>query len=434
MSVQTITGPGEGGRLGRSLNAVRRRRWLLLAPFLVVFSLVPVLAPYNANLYDDEGAYVGLARLLAHGHLLSGRDTLIGGGNAPPDLWFGPGLPVVLAPLVRLHATLTDLRLVGPVCLFGALLVFFALLRLFVPFRPALLGALAFALYLPFYTVIAFVHTEPLAVLFVTLVLYGTVRYEREGRLAHLFLAAGSFAGLALTRVAYGWVLSVLLVAAAVNYAVRRGPQRRRPLLVLALAFVLCVPWLAYTRSVSGHTFYWGSSGAMSLYWMSSPASRDRGDWHGAHDVLSDPNLSSHRPLFRSIIGLDLNAQNRILEERAWHNIRMHPFKFARNVVDNISRMWFNRPYSFKSARTTSLVYALPNALVLVGLVLAAALTVRRRRRIDRLVVEIGAFALTAFGLHAVLSAYPRMLIPIVPVALLAIFTAVSRNAGASGG
>jgi hypothetical protein len=429
MDAQTITGPGAGRRRLADGLTFSGRPWVLLLPFLVLFVLVPLLAPYRANLYDDEGAYVGLAKLLAHGHLLTGRDTLVGGGDAPPNLWFGPGLTFLLVPLVKLHAPLTALRLVGPACLFAALLVFLALLRLVVPPRNALLGALAFGLYLPFYTVIAFVHSEPVAVLLVTLALYATVRYDREGRSGFLALAGGSLAGLALTRVAYGWVLTVLLVAAAAAYVLRRREHERRVLAVLALALVLCLPWLAYTRSVTGHVFYWGSSGALSLYWMSSPAADDKGDWHGANDVVREPQLARHRPYFRHLGTLDLNAQNRSLERRAAHNIRAHPFKFAQNVVDNISRMWINRPYSFKSPRPSGLVYALPNVLVLAGLALAAGLTVRRRRRLDRIAVEIGLFALTAFGLHAVLAAYPRMLMPLIPVALFAIVAGISRPA-----
>jgi 4-amino-4-deoxy-L-arabinose transferase-like glycosyltransferase len=427
MNAQTLTGLGEHRRLARGLSVLRHRPWALLAPFLLVFILVPVLAPYDGSLYDDEGAYVGLAKLAAHGHLLTGRDTLVGGGNAPPNLWFGPGLPVMLAPLVKLHLPLLALRFVGPACLFASLLVFFALLRLFVPPRTALLGALAFALYLPFYSVIAFVHTEPPAVLFVTLILYGAVRYAREGRLRHLLLAGGSFAALALVRVDYGWVLSALLIAAVAVYATLRTEHAKRLTLVLLVAFLLCLPWLVYTRSVTGHAFYWGSSGALSLYWISSPAAADRGDWHGANDVFRDPRLARHRPYFRSLVGLDLNAQNRSLERRAVHNIRAHPFKFARNVVDNISRMWLNWRYSFKGLSNKGLLYAVPNVLVLIGLALAAVLTLRRRRRVDRIAIEIGAFALTAFGLHAVLSGYPRMLIPIAPIAILAIVVGVSR-------
>jgi 4-amino-4-deoxy-L-arabinose transferase-like glycosyltransferase len=436
MNAQTTTRLAERHRLVHDLGViVQRRPWALLAPFLVIFVLVPLLAPYDDNLYDDEGGYVGLARILAHtGHLLTGRDTLVGGGKAPPNLWFGPGLPVPLAGLVKLHASLTVLRLVGPICLFAALLVFLALLRLFVPARPALLGALAFAFYLPFYSVIAFVHSEPPAVLYVTLVLYGTVRYQREGQLRYLLLAGGSFAALALTRVDYGVILSVLLVAAAAVYAIRRSEHARRLVLVLALAFVLCVPWLGYTRSVTGHWLYWGSSGALSLYWISSPAADDRGDWHNPPDVFRDPRLARHKPFFQSLVGLDLNAQNRSLERRAEHNIRAHPFKFARNVVDNISRMWLNWRYSFKGLSRKGLLYAVPNVLVLIGLAFAAVVTVRRRRRVDRIALEIGAFALTAFALHAVLSGYPRMLIPIAPIAILAIVVGISRPVGAQPG
>jgi 4-amino-4-deoxy-L-arabinose transferase-like glycosyltransferase len=407
---------------------------LLLIPALFVFAAVPLVVPYSDNLYDDEGAYVGLGKLLASGHLLTGRDTMVGGGNAPPNLWFGPGLPAVLAALVKLHAPLDGLRLVGPVALFAALIMFYALLRLFVPVRVALLGAAAFIAYLPFYTVIAFVHAEPLAVLFVTLLLYATVRYDREGRGRWLALGACSFAALAMTRVAYGWVMTAVLVVAVIAYLARRDARRRRLVLVPALALVLCIPWLGYTYSVTHHPLYWGSSGAMSLYWMSSPADRDVGDWHGANDVFSDPNLAPHRPYFRSLIGLDLNAQNRSLEHHALDNVGNHPFKFAENVADNISRMWLNLPYSFKSARPTTLGYALPNLLLLFGLVAAAVKSFRRPDgRPGFTAAWMGLFALAAFGLHSVFSAYPRMLIPIVPVALLAIITGLRPAESVSG-
>jgi hypothetical protein len=65
---------------------------------------------------------------------------------------------------------------------------------------------------------------------------------------------------------------------------------------------------------------------------------------------------------------------------------------------------------------------------------MASALMVRRRRRPDRIAIDIAAFAVTAFGLHAVLAAYPRMLIPLVPVALLAIVAGSVRTAGTAHG
>jgi hypothetical protein len=96
--------------------------------------------------------------------------------------------------------------------------------------------------------------------------------------------------------------------------------------------------------------------------------------------------------------------------------------------------MWLNLPYSFKSARLTSLGYALPNLLVLLGLVAAGVQVVRRRVRVGATAVELGLFALVAFGLHAFFSAYPRMLIPLIPIALLAIVVGLRPLPEASHG
>ncbi|MEP6811396.1 MAG: hypothetical protein ABI990_00250 [Actinomycetota bacterium] len=391
---------------------------LALLPFLLVFVAVPLLAPANSNLYDDEAGYVGLAKYLSAGHYLSGRDDLVGGGPAYPNLWFGPGLPLVLTPFVALHLPLTVIRLLGPVFLFGAVVLFYRLLRLAVPEKSALVGAAALGLYVPLYTVIAFVHSEALAVLLVVAAMYATALYLRDGRRLQLFAAAGSLAWLALTRIAFGWVLAILLGAYLLAWAVRRSQALRRLVVVQVLALALCTPWLAYTYSVTGKGFYWGSSGALSLYWMSSPYSGDRGDWHGADSVFEDASLAPHRPFFRSLAGLDLNAQNSKLEHAAVSNIRHHPFKFVRNVVDNVSRMVFNTPYSFKGPKPTTLVYAIPGGLLIAGLLASMVRALLRRRALPIEASALGAFAAATIALHAVLSGYPRLLLPIVPVAI----------------
>jgi hypothetical protein len=93
--------------------------------------------------------------------------------------------------------------------------------------------------------------------------------------------------------------------------------------------------------------------------------------------------------------------------------------KFAENVADNISRMLFNVPYSFKPAKRTGLVYSAPAALLLVAL---AAAWVRARRFGGRLPLELRAiavFGVATFALHAVLAGYPRLLFPIVPIAIM---------------
>lgn len=391
---------------------------LALLPFLLVFLAVPLLAPSNGNLYDDEAGYVGLAKYLAAGHYLSGRDDLVGGGHAYPNLWFGPGLPLVLTPFVALHVPVGVFRLLGPVFLFVGVVLFFRLLRLVAPTRTALVGAAALGLFVPLYTVIAFLHSEALAVTLVVGGAYGIALYLRHGRRRHLVAGGACLAWLALTRVAFGWILAVLLVVYLLGWAVRRSTRLRRLAAVHALALALCAPWLAYTYSVTGNVFYWGSSGALSAYWISSPLPQDVGDWHGVADVFSDPNLAPHRAFFRSLEGLDLNAQNRRLDHAAVTNIEHHPVKFALNVVDNVSRMLFNVPYSFKPAKLTGLVYSVPTGVLLLALLATGMRAARARRRLPPETWALAGLAAVTLALHAVLAGYPRFLLPVVPIAI----------------
>ena len=412
----TLRAPAAAAAL---LERLAGRPLLALAPFAAVFAAIPLVAPANDNLYDDEAGYIGLSRLLAHGHFLFGRDNLVTGGPNYPNLWFGPGLPLVLTPFAALHAPPMVDRLLGSLFLFAAVLVFYLLLRLFVVARRALLGAALLGLYVPLYTVVAFVHAEPLALLLVVTGCYAGVRYLREARLRWLGAAGLSWCWLALTRVEYGWIVTVLLVASLGWWAIRRNAHALRAAAPLALALVLCTPWLAYTPSGTGNVFEWGTSGPLSLYWMTSPYAGDRGDWHGADSVFSDPHLAPHRPFFRSIAKLDLSAQNARLETQARKNFARKPVKFAENVADNISRMLFNVPYSFKPAKRTGLVYSAPAVLLLAAL---AAAWVRARRFGRRLPLELRAIAVfgaATFALHAVLAGYPRLLFPIVPIAIM---------------
>src|SRR5439155_9623879 len=141
----------------------------------------------------------------------------------------------------------------------------------------------------------------------------------------------------------------------------------------------LCVPWLAYTQAKTHRFFVWGNSGSLSLYWMSSPYPGDLGDWHPASEAFSDPRLRPHRQFFQSLEGLTLAQQNAKIEHQALRNIAHHPGRYAKNVAANVSRMLFHTPYSFTRETAKTLVYAIPNSLVLGSIVLSFAVFIRRR-------------------------------------------------------
>jgi hypothetical protein len=404
------------------MRGVTRSPVLALVPLLLLFVAMSLWFPRHPS---DERGYLTLARNLTHGQYtgLGWRpaNPFPSPDPAKPDLWFGPGLPVVAAPLVAAGAPVRVVRLLGPIELFAAVLVFFALMRLYVARRPALLGALALGLYFPFYTLLPNLHSEPLAILLVVAAMYATARYLRGRNRGYAALAALAVGWLAVTRVEYGWVITLTLAAAIVWWAIARSAAARRVMIVFAGGLVLCVPWLAFTYSVTGQPFLWGNSGPLSLYWMSSPAAQDLGDWRGgAREILiTDPRLAQHRPFFRELARLDPVEQNRRLERAALDNIRSHPGKFLKNVAANVSRLWFDAPFSAKQESLKMLFYLLPNVLVLAALLASGALLVRARSSIalpPELLAFVG-FGIVALAVHAVLAAFPRMLMPIVPVA-----------------
>ena len=399
---------------------------LLLGPLLVLLLVVFLVFP---DRQDDEAGYLELARNIVHGHYAAGRpDALLDADRSYPDLWFGPGLPLALAGLVAVDLPTELLRLTGPIFLFAALLVFFALARRTMSTAASLVATWALALYVPFYTLLPNLHSEPLALLFVVVSLYATARLVDEGRNRWLALGAVALAGLALTRVDYGWVLTLALMAIAVWWLATRRPAAKQVALMYALALALCVPWLAYTSAETGRFFQWGNSGSLSLYWMSSPYDGDLGDWQQASAVFTEPGLTPHRPFFESLRGLEPPEQNARLEREALANIRSHPVAYAQNVVANVSRLFFDAPYSRTPQRLTALYFALPNALLLAAALLAAIVAVRVRASLPGAAVPFAIFGVTAFGLHVFVSAYPRMLMPVVPVIAWFVATALANH------
>ncbi len=393
---------------------MRARELGVLLPLLVLYVAATLLFPSHP---DDEAAYLTLATRLLHGAYVTGNDeALLDANPTSPDLWFGPGLPGVITPLVALDAPLSVVRMVGPLFLFCAMVLFFLLVRDRAGPRSALIATYALGLYPPFWALLPNLHSEPPAIFCVVAGMLGLSRYLETGKVRWLAFGSVALAGLALTRVAYGWVLTILLVALGACFLVRRSTAILRAIAVVGAALALCLPWLAYTSSVTGQTLVWGNSGSLSLYWMASPYPGDRGDWHQADDVFSDPSLEPHRSFFGSLRGLSLAEQNVHIQRQAVRNIRSHPARYAENLLANASRMFFNVPYSAERWKWNDLFYALPNAVVLAALAFSAATFVPRWRSLPAVAFPVGMLAAVALLVHLALATYPRMLMPILPI------------------
>jgi 4-amino-4-deoxy-L-arabinose transferase-like glycosyltransferase len=403
-----------------------------LLPILGAYTLISAVKPHPSG--TDEGTYVAYARNLTHGFYAQTHSL-----NPSAYLWHGPGLPGLLAPLVALHVPLGLMRiLVGPVLLFAAFVVFNRLARLYVSAPTALIATYGLALYLPFFTVVGNIFVEPLATLCFTLAVFFMVRSFRGGRRDHLW-AGVALAVLALSRVEYGYVLLAALLLSGVWLLVsRRSPMARRGTLATAVALLLCTPWLAYTYSLTSKPFYWGNSGGLSLYWMSAPG--NLGDWHSGKEVFALPQLAADRPLFTALERLKPLDQDQRLQHVAFQNIRNDPAHYLANVVNNVDRLVFNSPYSFTNKnsplsftreKASSVIYAVPNALLLGLLAIALVVAVRMRRQLRAEVLPIAVLVTLGFAVHVPLAGYARFVTPLVPAAAWLVIAVLARAVAA---
>jgi hypothetical protein len=425
----------------RVVAAVRARAtpsaWWL-APLLPLWVAVSVVRSHGLGPLGDEPAYLRYGE-----HLLHGRYAIPGTHDATQFVWHGPGLPALLPPFLLADAPLWVMRLTGPVLLFAAILLFHRLLRLRLSPGWALGGAWLFGLYAPMGEVVGTLHKEPLALALLAAAMIGATRYLDSGRPRHLLLAGAGLTGLVMTRLEYGWVLVVLVPLAAVWALCTRRTESRRMLLVAGLGLAGCVPWLIYTFSLTGQVLYWGNSGGLSLYWMAPHPGQD-GAWHAMHSVFRDHSLAAYRHFFRYAKSLPPLPRDLLFRHVAVAEILRDPDGYALNVLANVARGLVAAPIS-GGVPVLASVFAGMFSLPLLAAVLASVawLRLRRRRAPERggLPSEaalFGAFAVLALGLHLLPSTEPRLLLPIVPIALwvtihtAALWAAERRGAAAS--
>jgi hypothetical protein len=388
-----------------------------LVPLLGIFIIAALVTdPGPRPVGDEEPLLRYAARLLDGGYALPGTH------DPTAFLWHGPGLPAVMAPFLALHAGLGVIRMLGPVLMFAAVVVFHRVLSWRCSPRRALLGAWALGLYAPAWSVLGSTHKEPLAILLVVVTMAATLRYVHGGGAGALVTGGLAFAALAMTRLEYGWAIVALLVVAGAAAVVRPGIGYGRLAAVCSVAALACVPWLAYTYHLTGRLLYWGNAGSLSLFWMSAPTPDQLGQWHSWRHTLTQPALAAYRPLFKRLTPLDPLHRDTALQHLAWLQATGHPTKFAVNLAANVARMWAGLPFSFRLAPAVLAGLWASNLALLAGLGRAAVRAIRARTaryaaiRSDPAARAFAAFAVVGVAVHLLPSAEPRMMLPLAPV------------------
>jgi hypothetical protein len=243
-----------------------------------------------------------------------------------------------------------------------------------------------------------------------------------------LWLAGFHLAGLALTKVFFGYVLEAALVASVMAWIFWRRHSytsliARKSMLACGLGLVLCLPWLAYTYAQTGKAHLWSNSGGWQLWYMTWPEPQFHGDWLNWQAVLEHPEyFQPHLQELKTVLKVDAVTQDSILKAWSRNGIRNNPKAYVTKWRANVNRMVFGYPTTLYAGGGSKLatgnrtfIYALPFFLFAI----LAWPGWRARHSLPPALWGILVFAGIALAGTSLLSAIPRQVFPLLPMLLL---------------
>ena len=402
-----------------------RNPFLLFLPLLLLYVLC-IYIRFSPIDIGDEGRFLYYA------------NNLLKGSYSPPypDIYLvsGPGYPLLIAPLIALGASKMLIVLLNAVMLYLSVVFVFKTIHQMLSFKVSFIFALSWGCYYMAYQNLALVSYEVMSYLLITILFYCVLKaFQKDQPNANKYLYLSGFALglLILTKIIFGYVVMLLLPLTALSLLVYRYKKNLRRLLgILSIGFLILVPYLVYTYSITSRVFYMGT-GSDNLYWMTTPYDDEYGDWKGhlnqnpieysnyntpdADSVLQAHHGKNYEKL-DTLRGLQLDDA---FKEMAIKNIKEHPGKFAGNILFNISRMIFHYPYSYAYQKPkTTLIFPI-NAIIFTLTLLALIPTLCNWKKILFPIRFMLILTLVYIGGSLVGSAEARMLVPIVPVLIV---------------
>ncbi|MBO9635601.1 MAG: hypothetical protein J7578_21030, partial [Chitinophagaceae bacterium] len=320
------------------------------------------------------------------------------------------------------------MRLLNAVLLYASLLMFYQLLTKLVNNTRALAGTIFLGCYWLAFKGLPVLMTETFVFFLITAILLVAEKYFRsEGSATKYLLLLGFLLGyLCITKFLFGYLILTMVLITGIQ-SLRGKALYRKAFRVSLLAFLFTIPYLFYTWSLTGRVFYWSNAGGSNLYWMSSPAEKEWGDWfnedlepNGSVDGVvtgaAESLQKDHRKDMDELKQLTGVAKDELFKQKAIENIRNHPGKFLRNWLANTSRLLFNFPYSYRKLGPGLLFNMLPH---LIALGLAIPLVIRARKQGVKLPFFLRYMLLLVliyFAASTLLSALIRMFYVVFPV------------------
>ena len=371
----------------------------------------------------DESRYIQFA------------ENLVKGYYANPDLkpgflWNGPGYPIVLSPLVFLKAPVFLPRLLNSFILFISILFFYKILLQFFNSTISVLLSYFTALSHPFFiNAISQTLTEALATFLIISSIYFLIKHLNKGKSKDLILFTFFSGYLILTKVIFAYVFLTFLILILVISIFKK--QYIFYIKYLVAPYLICLPYLFYTYSITNQFFYWSDAGGSSLYCMSTPIEEEYGDWFPTqYETFFESQRTYHYPFFKSLENIKENGieYDKKLKSKAIENIINHPFKFFKNYLNNLNRTFTNSPKS-KIRSSTLSIFHFPNNIYFSFILMLYFISVLNNIfRKKKIILVLSIFTLIYILGVSTLSSLQRFLFPIYPIVILIIFEFITND------
>jgi len=378
---------------------------------LLLFYIVIIMIFSSKTFVGDENGYIKIAK------------HLIGYSNSPDNisLWWGPGYPIILTPFIFFKIPWIWARLLNALFLFSAIIYFHKTLTFWLSNVHATIFTYLLGMYPPFIREIHFLLTENLVFFLICGFIFHFCKTFKtsQSNWKNIMLTSFYLGYLALTKVFFGYVITVGLFSFGLIYLLFRNNNYIKTIYIYLFALIMCLPYLYYTHSITNKNFYWGSSGGMSLYWISTPYKKELGSWFSFRDVQTTQNLAQHKKLFNKIKNLSEIEKDREFKKQALNNIIHHPKRYLINWIANIGRMLFSYPFSYTPQKISTFFYLIPNMFIVVLFILGIYPAIIRWNLIPYELKSLLFFLVITFSGTSLISAYDRQFRPLVPILIL---------------
>ena len=386
----------------------------------------------SSNLKGDEPRYLNYAQ------------NLLQGFYSPPapniDLWSGPGYPLFLSILLWFNVPIYYLKVFNAIFwLLSVVFVYKSLVILEVSRKTRLLTCAWMAFGFPYYLYyITQLLTESFSIFLISLFVYTLIKVSQKNsnRIA-LLIPAFIFAFLALTKIIFAYVLVALLIILFVYYIFNNKIKNYFFIFLFALLFT--IPYQLYTFNLTGKIFYWGNSGGLSMYWMTSPYVDELGDWYKSDAwnkriinnskdnsfkkklilARNETMAKNHAKFFNSLKDLYPIETDIALKQKAIENTINHPKKFIKNLFANAGRLFFHYPYSYRDQTINTYLVLIPGVILYIMFSISLMASLKFIRDIPFELLVVLALSVVYIGGSLLLSAYARFFIPVLPIWLI---------------